>query len=128
MAWTYNVAELSTSQLFQVRFMIGDTIANDPLLQDEEINQLITEHGNTRSAAAECCDRISATFARQADYDLGPHSVKASQRSKRYEELAKKLKSKVGLAAPIFTDPQRTIFDIDMMNDPGCSHPSEEVE
>ena len=126
MAWTYNVAELSTSQLFQVRFMIGDTIESDPLLQDEEINLIIAEQGNVRSAAVECCERISSAFARQTDYKLGPYSVNASDRSKRYEEFAKKLRNKVGLAAPIFEDPQRVIFDIDMMNDSGCSHPSEE--
>lgn len=126
MAWTYNVAELSTSELFQVRFMIGDTVQSDPLLQDEEINLLINECGNVRSAAVECCDRISSSFARQADFDLGPHSVKASQRSKRYEELAKKLRNKTGLAVPLFTDPQRTIFDVDMMNDAYCAHPEEE--
>lgn len=128
MAWTYNVAELSTSEIFQIRFMIGDTIENDPLLQDEEINQLLTEKGDVRLAAVECCDRISINFARQADYTLGPYSIKASQRSKRYEELSKKLNVKIGTAVPIFTDPQRSIFDIDMMNDPSCSHPIEEVE
>ncbi len=126
MAWTYNVAELATSQLFQVRFMIGDTIQTDPLLQDEEINLIIAEKGNVRSAAVECCERISSAFARQTDYKLGPYSVNASDRSKRYEELAKKLRNKVGLAVPIFEDPRRTIFDIDMMNDAYCSHPSEE--
>jgi len=125
MSWTYDVADLASSDLFQVRFMIGDTASSNPLLQDEEINLLITQYGNLKSAAAECCERIASNFAKDADYDLGPHSVKASQRSKRYEELAKKLRMNSGVAAPSFVNPQRAIFDIDMMNDSYCEHPDE---
>ena len=126
MSWTYNVADLSTNSLYEIRFIIGDTISSDPILQDEEIQSVLTQFGSVRSAAIECCERISSLYARQADYDLGPHSVKASQRSIRYEKLATKLRNSSNVAAPIFTNPQRIIFDIDMMNDENCSHDEEE--
>lgn len=128
MSWTYDITQLATSKLYQVRFIIGDTIVADPLLQDEEINFILTQKESTIATSIECCDRIVSVNARNADYDLGPFSIKASQRVKNYTELAKKLQNRniAVSGAPLFTDPSRIIFDVDMMNDSWCSHPEEE--
>jgi len=117
MAWTYVPAQLSTSQLYQVRFLIGDTDTNDQLLQDEEINFQISQIGSVNGAAVACCENIASKFARQADYSLGPYAIKASQKAMRYLELCDKLKrNSIACNSPYFYDPSRIIFDVDMMN------------
>jgi hypothetical protein len=122
MAWTYDATKLDSDKLMQVRFAIGDTIEDDPLLQDEEINHEIAINTSTLSAAIECCEAIAAKFARKADYNTGPVSVKASQQSVRYTRLAASLRAKASMqSAPVYTNPDRAIFSIDMMNS-SCDH------
>lgn len=132
MSFTYNAADLDTSDLYQVRFKIGDTDSSDALLQDEEINYLLAEYVSVKKASIQCCLNLAAKFARQVDYKLGPHSVSASKRATHFRQLAQDLSvGDVGSSAyPIYTGPteERTIFDVDMMNDDICSHSDEEDE
>lgn len=95
----------SKSDLDAVRFTLGDTDADCPLLLDAEINFLVTNEGDARSAAAAGARSIAAKFARQADEKVGDISVKFSQKSKQYFELADKLEDEVGtfLGKPIAT-------------------------
>ena len=120
MAFTYDVTQLATSELFQVRFNIGDTDSNVPLLQDEEINYKLSVVDSVSAASIQCCMSIAAQFASSADYVLGPHAVKASQRAKQYIELADQLRTDSinSNGIPASTGPlvNRVIFDIDMMN------------
>ena len=67
MAWSYNVGQISTSALFQVRRLIGDVLAADQQLQDEEINWTLGRFSSIYGAAAECCRDIAAQFARKVD-------------------------------------------------------------
>lgn len=127
MSWTYDVTQLSTSQLMQIRFEIGDTDSADPLMQDEEINYAIGAESSVASAAAKCCEGIARKFARLADTTLGPSKVAASQRFDHYQALAKQLrKDTTAMNAPTgggmyvtdLPDPNiiPPIFDKDLMS------------
>lgn len=132
MAFNYDASQLSTSQLYQVRFTIGDTDSTDPLLQDEEINFVLSQKTTVLAASISCCESISAKYARMADYSLGPYSIKASQKAERYKQLAKELRvSNINAnGLPLFTGPEEnsSIFDIDMMNYASDSHAVSEEE
>jgi hypothetical protein len=71
MTWTYDLTELATSEVYQIRLEIGDTDGSDQLLQDEEITQNIAVEMNLWGAAARCCEQISRVFLRKADIRLG---------------------------------------------------------
>lgn len=62
MTWTYS-GNPGASTLDEVRFLIQDTNTNDQLLQDEELNYLITSYGDPYSAAVAA---VSALIARLA--------------------------------------------------------------
>jgi hypothetical protein len=132
MAFTYDETQLSTSTLYQVRFTIGDTDVDDPLLQDEEIEYVITQKGTVLASSIACCESISAKFARKVDYTLGPYSIKASQKAKLYKQLASDLRSSgvSNTGFPIYTGPPEgtVIFDIDMMNYAPGNHISSDTE
>jgi hypothetical protein len=130
MAWTYIPAQLATSSLFQVRFLIGDTDESDPLLTDEEINFLLAELGSASSTAIASCENLSAKYARQVDTHLGPSTVKASQRTKQFTELAARLTKQFGkLAVPTMSSDQKNpVFDKDMMNAEANDYPLAEEE
>lgn len=88
MTWTYNVAQLQTSQLFQVRFLVGDTISDDQQLQDEEINLTLTLRPNIYRAAAQCCRSLAAGLSRKADTVTGELHTAYSQQAKNYSARA----------------------------------------
>lgn len=97
MTWTYSLSQLSTSQLPQVRFLIGDTLVSDQLLQDEEINYAIGARGNIYGAAADCCRSIAATFSRQVDSAVGDLRASFSQKAKAYLDRALNLDAQFAL-------------------------------
>ncbi len=97
--WSYD-PNLTTAK-DRVRFMVGDTDTNDQLLQDGEINYLLTQEANESLAASRAAEAIAAKFARQADESVGDFRVSLSQKSQHYLELAAKLaKRGEGVAVP----------------------------
>ena len=59
MAQTYEVENLATDETFQVRFLIGDTnTAAGMVLEDEEIDWLLSTEANVYMAAAAAADMI----------------------------------------------------------------------
>lgn len=88
MTWTYDLKQLATSPLYQVRLAIGDTIAADQQLQDEEIDQNIADLGNVWSAAAMCCRNLAAQYARLVSQKSGQSALNWSDRSKAYAAMA----------------------------------------
>lgn len=91
MAWSYSGDPASSSK-DKVRFLIGDTISADELLQDEEINAVIADQPNTTLAAAISAEAIAAKFSREATRTVGKTSISASEKAKAYLELARKLR------------------------------------
>lgn len=118
MAWTYN-GDPAASPLATVRFLIGDTDINNQLLQDGEIEYLLTQKGSPNGAAQQACIALMAKVAMEVDYDIGPERVNASQRLEAYKSLLKELRASAlsASAVPSWDDAsvyREPIFDIGM--------------
>ncbi len=94
MGWNYS-GNPAASDKDAVRFLIQDTQANRPLLQDEEIAWLLTQEANGFTAAAMCCDILVARGGAVSSKHVGPLSL--TYDPKFYLELAATLRSR-GLA------------------------------
>lgn len=99
MSWTYSLAGLATTPLYQVRYYVGDTNAAEPLAADEEILFSLTQKGDVRLAAAEVCAAISGRFASQADAAAGDLSESSSQKAKAFSARAAQLRMESGIYA-----------------------------
>lgn len=96
MTWSYNVADLATSEKDQIRLEIGDTDTNAELLQDEEILQAISVELNFWGAAARCCEIISRNFLRKADVRVGRGGTMLtySTAAQQYADMAMALRKR----------------------------------
>lgn len=63
MAQTYTVEDIATDETYQVRFLVGDTNLDAMVLQDEEIDWLLTQEANVYMAAAAAADKIILVMA-----------------------------------------------------------------
>jgi hypothetical protein len=88
MVWTYDLAKLATSPLYQVRRLVGDVIGNEPQLQDEEINFALTQRSSIYGAAAECCRAIASQYSRKANTAIQGMSVTYSSQAQAYLKMA----------------------------------------
>lgn len=86
MSWSYQ--DTMPRDIDKVRFYVGDTVASDPLLTDQEIEFALAEGGSVRSAAVLCANKKAAEWARLADLKEGQLSISYSQRSKQMMALA----------------------------------------
>lgn len=102
--WSYS-GDPSNSDLDHVRFLIGDTDANDQKLQDAEIQFAIDSTATSEAAAANCARAIAGRFASQVDERFETISYRFSQASKGYYDLAARLdqqaKRKSGMGPPL---------------------------
>lgn len=103
MAWTYsgNPAE---SELNKYRFLIGDTVASEPLMQDEEINFVLDTYPSHNARLYRLYDALANKFSREdIKKSLGPQSVDPTERKKHFEEQAafyKRLASVSNISLP----------------------------
>lgn len=91
----------STSSKDAVRFLLHDTTwtaTTEPLLQDEEIEWLLTQNTNVYLAAANGAETISAQFRKSATQSksVGGLSISYSNRSDEYASLAALLRQQAG--------------------------------
>lgn len=97
--WSYS-GDPASSAKDEVRFLVGDTNAAAPLVQDEEINFCLGVHADTTAlnyqASADVAEAIAAQFARKAQRSVGPLAISAQQQYEHYVDVAKRLR---GLAA-----------------------------
>ena len=89
--WSYST-DPSTSPKDEVRFLLGDTNQNDPLISDEEINYLIGKWSDPYICAAMGAEALSAKYASLIDRSVGSLSISYSQRSQQFADLAKRLR------------------------------------
>lgn len=92
MSWSYNTSLLSSSTRTKVRLIIGDTDITRQLLQDEEIDYVITAESVATTAAAVCCDLLAAKYAFLCNTDNGELRISAAARHKHYQDLADRLR------------------------------------
>jgi len=95
MTWTYSPASVAASPMMQVRYLVGDTVATDPLVQDEEINFSLSQRPSIYGAAAMVCRSLSARLSREADTvdkdlrtTLSARATAFSRRAAEYENKA----------------------------------------
>lgn len=100
MTWNYS-GDPSDSQLDEVRFLIGDTDTTDQLLQDAEINYLLTTEGSVLGAAYRSALAIVAKLSREFDQAVGSVKYNLSQRVKQYNDLVLSLKAQLGISGSI---------------------------
>lgn len=117
MTWTYT-GDLKGSDLDWVRFTIGDTEADTPLLYDEEILAVLSIHNRRTDAAICCMENILLKLARKCSYRIGPESVSASDRYKHYKDFYESYKDSLSLGLLTPQQPQSgtPIFNIGMMD------------
>jgi hypothetical protein len=103
MAWSYDLGALATSTRYQIRLELQDTDATEMLLQDEEIDWIITQESSTLLAASRGAEIIARLFARQADSVENPTvKLKFTKRVDAYYKLAETLRKRSSAArAPI---------------------------
>ena len=77
----------------EVRFRVGDTDPLFAMLEDEEIEFLLSSNNNhVLNTCINACNAILAKLAKEVDYKIGPESVSASDRYKQYSNTLKMLK------------------------------------
>lgn len=87
----------------RVRFAIGDTLADDQLVLDEEIAAAIDSAGSEGAAAIRLCEHLAARFARTPDETVtdsagNTRTRSMSQRASSFMKLAEKLRQSGALA------------------------------
>jgi hypothetical protein len=88
MAFNYDIARLDLA-LNQVRLMVGDTNANEPLLQDEEVTFIIgTAGSNIYAQSAAVARFIAGKLAREVDTVNEPLRQMFSARMTRFLRMA----------------------------------------
>lgn len=92
MAFTYS-GDPSTSSRDQVRFLLGDTDGSSPLLQDAEIDWLLTQEHHIFLAAARAADTIAAKFTSEVNVSADGMSFNAKDIGDNYAKLAERLRA-----------------------------------
>jgi hypothetical protein len=121
MGWTYDPtrARLAVNK-DRIRLMIGDTLPSRPLLQDEEIDVILTLcNWDLYSSCAMACDAIANKFAGDPDFNHGRIAQKRQQIVESYRRLANTFRSH---AAPTVVGPSGSdYFRRGMMDHPGTA-------
>ena len=121
MTWTYDPAALATTALYQLRWLIGDTLVKDPQLQDEELIWALTQRTNVYGAAADACNSLAARMSREADSTQGPAHTLYSSRARSYRAAAGTFEVKaMARSAGLPYGGQMNVTDYEQMRrDPG---------
>lgn len=90
MGWNYS-GRPDTNERDKVRFLIGDTCKENPLVQDEEIAFTLGKFPEVELAAALCCRAIAAKFSRQVNTTVGGVSRSCSDLAKAFAARATEL-------------------------------------
>ena len=125
MAWTYNPNCLSISKKDQVRFKLGDTVEADGLLQDEEIEFLLTQAGgDVLQASVQGCASIISLLSGIVDFKIGPYSESQSNRLNAYQNMYTRLQAQAArINSPVAESPTTDpVFHYDMMSTEGPGH------
>lgn len=107
MAWTYS-GDPKSSEKDKYRFLIGDTNASDPILQDEEIEFVISEYSNHNMRLYQLYDRAADYFARKIKRAVGPIKEDPSERLQYFKQKAEYYRMRVsasGFKAPKTSSP-----------------------
>jgi hypothetical protein len=85
--WTYS-GDPANSDSDAVRFMVGDTIRERPLLDDYEVEWIVSQSPNLNRRAALACEALWSRFLAISDYTVGSVSKKFSDVAAKFKERA----------------------------------------
>lgn len=91
MTWTYS-GDPSVDEKDKYRFLIGDTNAKEPILQDAEIQYVISEHSEHNTRLYLLYDRAADFFARKIKRTVGPIEEDPIERQKYFAAKAAQYK------------------------------------
>lgn len=93
----------STSSKDAVRFLMQDTNDEDVLLQDEEIDWLLTQHGDVGAAAVAGLTTLANRYASMAiaEKEVGDLRIKYADRSAALRAQAEQVSNSVVTVAPV---------------------------
>ena len=110
----------SDNNLDACRFLIGDTDAQNPIMQDEEILYIIAQSGeNTNLLRYNLFTQAATIFARDIKRSLGPQSEDPTSRLNYFKAQAAEYKVKLaarGVSAPPYAYPK--VFRKGMQSNP----------
>ncbi|MNB67617.1 hypothetical protein D3C87_865190 [compost metagenome] len=113
MPWTYS-GDPSSSELDKYRFLISDTIEAEPVLQDGEIEFMLTQYDDHNYRLYQLFTKAADVFGRDIKKSLGPQSQDPTGRLAYFNGRAKYYKS-LSTTAGFSTPPcVRPIFGIGM--------------
>lgn len=121
MSFTYNGLP-DESDLAAARFLIGDTDASRPIMQDEEIQYLLDTYGSGKindTVRYQLFNRAATLFARDIKRSLGPQAEDPTGRLNFFvsqAEYYRKVLATGGVSAPKSSYPK--IFRKGMMSNP----------
>lgn len=115
MTWSYVVPLDDPKD--QVRLLMGDTNSARPLLQDEEIDFVLSSEARVMWAAAQCCDLVASKYTGSGtSRSIGSMSI-SGDLSEEYTTRGQKLRQQAreGLGTPWMLDTEsgREIYDTD---------------
>jgi hypothetical protein len=113
MPWTYS-GDPANSDLDKYRFLVSDTIEDEPILQDGEIDFILSEYTDHNSRMYQLFSRAADLFSRDIKKSLGPQSQDPTARLAYFKDRAayyKSLSATAGFSTPLCTKP---IFGIGM--------------
>lgn len=124
MSFSYS-GDPSTSSLDEARFLLADTDANAPIMQDEEIQYILDTYGaGSNVAKYQLFNRAATLFARDIKRSLGPQSEDPTDRLAFYKEQADYYKNIIvigGVSVPKLAYPK--IFRKGMFSNPPWHKP-----
>lgn len=88
MSFSYS-GDPSISELDRLRFQVGDTDSNMPILQDEEINYIIMQSSNVLKQQAMAFRQMATALGiKAAKRSLGPQTEDTTKRLEYYSRMA----------------------------------------
>lgn len=94
MSFTYT-QDPTNNIVDHVRFLIGDTVREEHLIEDEEIQFALNEFGdNVNAACALICQAIAAKYAKRQDVRVSNYSTSQQSIYDKYLALANKFNAK----------------------------------
>lgn len=97
MSFSYS-GDPSSSALDASRFLLGDTDASAPIMQNEEIQYIIDTYGEgTNTFKYQLFNRAATLFARDIRRSLGPQTEDPTSRLEYYKEQADYYKQLVAI-------------------------------
>ena len=100
MTWTYSGNPDTDAK--QVRLLVGDTNSQDQLLNNTEIEFVLSQTADIYAAAADCCDIIIGKLARDVDRNDIGMSATRSQQIQHYTDLRDSLRKRANTNAGVY--------------------------